>query len=351
MKTVFIDESGNSGDAAIAGIQQQKYFALSAVNLDHETEAAIIDIVRFFRKNKNLQQSELKSTNTYDSQIQLTTEIIRILVQGDIPIWTELMDKQYHIACNLNTFSIIQNWATELTPEVRQFLISSADYIYDNFLLEEFNPFIQACKFPTLDNVVRLYKYLRFRILQFGESEYKSSYLFLIDKYLEELADPSNTWGPEKYLPVPDYLKNGKILTMLPYVPAFSNLLARVNKSLSSTGEIGAKLIHDEQLQFDNIITDYKNFLENKMQSRWMEQATIINADFLLLRKHILEFQNSKSSIGLQIADIVAGFSARASSQILLNTINPQYKDLFSKIKHQINFVLPTKHSSVLVSV
>jgi|ERR1035437_2680866 hypothetical protein len=351
MKTIFIDESGNSGDAAIAGIQQQKYFALSAVNLDQETATAIADIVKFFRKNKNLQQSELKSTNTYDSQIQLTTEILKTLIQGDVPIWTELMDKQYHIACNLNTFTIIQNWSSKLTPEVRQFLISSADYLYDNFLIEEYDPFIQACKYPSLENVVRMYEYLRFRFSQFGESEYKASYLFLIDKYMEELSDPNNNWGPEKYLPIPDYLKNGKILTMLPYVPAFSNLLARVNKSLSSTNELGAKLIHDEQLQFDDIITDYKNFLENKMQSKWIEQATIINADFLLLRKHILEFQNSKSSLGLQIADIVAGFSARASNQILLNTINPNYKKLFSQIKHQINFVIPTRHSSILVSI
>lgn len=349
MKTIYIDESGNTGDITQKGVVQQPYFALTAVDFDENCIGEINSIINFFKSKRNLQQNELKSSNTYNDQKSLTVEILSALIRNRTPVWSELMDKKYYVACNLNTFTILQVWATsKIDEKAIHFANMSADYLNGELLLEEMEPFLCACRFPTLENVTKLYEYLASKARGFSNKDFRESYLLLIEKYIEELRDQNNSWGPERYLPVPDYLKSGKRLIMLPYVPAFSNLLARINKSLSDSGVIAAKLVHDEQVQYDDILCDYKKFCETEVRSDWINKAFKKNADFLLLRKHVLEFKNSKELIGLQVADLLSGFFTRGTIEMMAGTLNPDYRRIYDSLKATVNFVVPTVDTSVL---
>jgi len=66
--------------------------------------------------------------------------------------------------------------------------------------------------------------------------------------------------------------------------------------------------MHDEQVHFDEIIKDAKISAESATN---INKAMTPNADFNFINSANLTFGNSKTNLGIQIADILAGFSSR----------------------------------------
>lgn len=86
------------------------------------------------------------------------------------------------------------------------------------------------------------------------------------------------------------------------------NIYARINRycGRALTCE---RLVHDEQLQFDGILSDAKSAAE-ALRDRAREFYTP-NSDFEFVEAAPLIFASSKEHIGLQVADVLAGFVMR----------------------------------------
>jgi hypothetical protein len=150
------------------------------------------------------------------------------------------------------------------------------------------------------------------------------------------------------FLPLPDLNKRGELIGILPHIGCFTNIHARLNHifkdNLSST-----KIIHDNQDHFDEIIKQYHEsaIKDTNDKDRIFEMA---NFNFKSIGN--LEFQDDKDTIGLQVADIFAGFVNKAIPYLinhgtLLN--KKEYSILLQVLarlyyQKSINFVLPIKH-------
>ena len=94
----------------------------------------------------------------------------------------------------------------------------------------------------------------------------------------------------------------------MPNLSAFTNVYARIN--LKQEGRLAnVCLIHDEQLQFDDILKISKQTAE-ALRERADEMFTP-HSDFNFQEPASLSFASSTKSIGVQVADILAGFCMR----------------------------------------
>lgn len=110
-----------------------------------------------------------------------------------------------------------------------------------------------------------------------------------------------------EYLPIPDN-KFKKRVWILPNLSAFTNIYARMN--LYQKGRLAdVRLIHDEQLQFDEILEASKGAAE-ALRERAVEMFTP-HSDFNFQESASLSFASSTKSVGVQVADILAGFCMR----------------------------------------
>ena len=260
---IYIDESGNTGSISVKGIAQQPLFALGAIQISDELLSELIKIEDKFRNNNKIQQTEIKSSNTYDNKIDFTVEILTTLISNKIPMWFEVTNKKYYIICNLVTFTLLQTWVSrDIDKEKRELMNTLVNYIDKNFLTEELNPYLIACQFPTRENLLRFLHYFNGIINNLQKSEEKDAILLATKLLIPEVMDGNDPFETKHYFPLPDFTK-GNLLTMLPYVQSFSNIFARINNWCKSNCVSNVEIIHDEQKQFDEIINDYHNFLRN----------------------------------------------------------------------------------------
>ena len=118
----------------------------------------------------------------------------------------------------------------------------------------------------------------------------------------------SNEREPHAFLPLPDTGNAGKLFWMLPNLTSFTNIYARIN--LFTRGRLdGVRLMHDEQRQFDRILTEGKASVERFAERglRW----PIRHADFSVIEQASLVFGESRAHAGIQFADVLAGFVMR----------------------------------------
>jgi hypothetical protein len=144
-----------------------------------------------------------------------------------------------------------------------------------------------------------------------------------------------------KYLPSPDDNKYNKPVWMLPNLSAFTNIYARIN--LFQKGQLSnARLIHDEQFQFDSILEKSKATAE-ALQHAAAEMFTP-HSDFHFRESASLSFASSSTSTELQVADIVAGFCTRYvkdffNDRTAVSTLGHQTYDLLRRYTDETNGV------------
>jgi len=151
------------------------------------------------------------------------------------------------------------------------------------------------------------------------------------------------------FLPLPDKNKRGELIGILPHIASFTNLHARLNH-LYNNDLSSITIIHDNHAHFDEIIKYYHKTAidDTNNKNRLYEMA-----DFRFSTISDLEFHDDKNKIGLQIADIFAGFINKAIPFILKDgksLENEEYMTLVQILtslysQKSINFVLPTNHN------
>lgn len=306
--TFYLDESGHSGDAVNSGdefdFKGQPFFALAAVGIEDEAFiAARIDELKALHR---IPPSELKS-KSLTSKSKFVLDVISFLESIDAPILVELVDKRFFIIANIVSF--------QLTPACMSFPEgASTSYIRNgiaDFLCAEapnelLDIFAQACLEPSDENVL-----LSFSALQeLGEKRRKlvgpvAECLCLMvedarSEYLELKAGDANAYL--QFLPPPDHNKRNKRVWMLPNLTSFTNIYARLNLFFSKKLS-GIRIVHDQQLEIEEILQLGKTNAETPKD----ERPFTPRSDYVFEESATLEFAHSYESIGLQLADVVAG--------------------------------------------
>jgi hypothetical protein len=310
----FIDESGHSGDLARNDVGpdfgSQPIFTLAAIGVPDEV--ALQEKIEGLREKHNVRLIELKSSKLVDRPA-FTLDVARLVCTNNIPWFIEIMDKKFTIAAYILTF--------QLLPPIRGFIEDKrshfvknvlADYIFVRAPDRVFTTFLNACNSPSDASLRRQLHAL----IEFAESapaeEFQSVALLelakdALNEYRNAVKQGAES-AYKRYFPPPDKNKHDKPVWMLPNQTAFTNIYARIN--LFEKGNLSnVRLIHDEQLQFDKILELSKTTAES-LQDATVEVFTP-HSDFRFRESASLEFSTSSVSLGVQVADVLAGFCMR----------------------------------------
>ena len=364
----YIDESGNTGDLVVSeknsNFSNQEYFTLACVSLQDSRIKHLEEFVENLKLKYKIQAKELKFSKikslfgkNIDFVFELLNEIQKKSYKKSYFI-IEIVDKKYIICANIvNCLITPPYFQKDLEQEEMDFVHKYLpQWLYDNITLQFLIKFTNIARNPSeiglkelFDELLILAKNVRDPLSEFiVESITDTMDIFEKFKKCENLDREAYTY----FLPLPDISKKGQLIGILPYISSFCNIHARLNhlfhRNLSKV-----EFIHDNQSYFDDIIKYYHDSAVNNT----MDKRKFGFSDFVFTNISSLKFQDDKALIGLQIADIVAGFINKAIPVLLerkdaaldekkYNTMIRIITLLYSK--HSINFVLPPKHNEYL---
>jgi hypothetical protein len=310
----FIDECGQTGDLArssvIPSFGDQPVFTLAAIGIADE-ESLSQDIERLKAKH-NIRLAELKSSALRERP-EFTFDVARLVCDSGLPWFLEVMDKKFTIVTNIVTWQLLPP-VRGYVEDARSLYVKNviADYIFERAPDGVFATFLEACKSPS-DTALRaqLDALIVFARSAPSYEEPSVAVLELATDTLNEYCDAVGEGTQDaylRYLPIPDDNKHKKSVWILPSLAAFTNIYARIN--LYERGRLSdIRLIHDEQLQFDEILRKSKATAEELKDSA--AEIYTPRSDFYFRESAPLSFANSTTSTGLQVADVFAGFCMR----------------------------------------
>lgn len=309
----YIDESGNTGDLVNAGdafnFGQQPIFALSCVGID---DPADLDReVEKLRTKHRIQGLELKSSSVREKP-GFVIDILAYLAKRHLPVFVEVVDKRFFICATMVNHTIMPPVGeTDADIDTLRLKNLFGEYMHAEMPPDVMQGYIEACQTPSIDStrsaIKALLRWLRPRMP--ADEIAAGLYLFAADtlKDLEELG-ASEAADALAFLPVPDASKADKPYWMLPHLSSFTNIYARINL-LHRRRLSGVRLLHDEQLQYDNILGAGK--LAAERFTKLGLTVPIRCADFAFDSVAQLAFAKSHSCAGIQVADVLAGFAMR----------------------------------------
>ena len=310
----FIDECGQTGDIArlntLSGFCDQPIFCLAGVGV--VDERSLEEEINRLKEKYGVRLGELKSSARRERP-EFTYEVVRLVCTKGYPFFLEVMDKKYFLATHITSRQLlppIRGLAADRPTHFFQNLV--ADYLFERLPDAVFARFIQACLSPSHEALsAQLSALIEFARVDVGGGEVGAIVWDLATtakKDYEEARAEGRDDAFFDYLPVPDDNKYQKPVWVLPNLSAFTNIYARIN--LYEDGRLSnIRLVHDEQLQFDEILQVSKRGAES-LRERAAEMFTP-HSNFNFREVASLTFANSTKSVGLQVADILAGFCMR----------------------------------------
>lgn len=365
-KKFYFDESGNTGDLVVTeeddNFSSQEYFTLACVGLN---DSALSDLEVFVKRLKSkykIQAPELKFSKmkgVFGKKIGFVLELLKYIEEAS-NILIEVVDKKYFLSttivnCLINPpyFQPVRNQDTEklIHLELSQWVY---EYITKEFLIK----FTNISRNPSEEGLNELFDDL-LALAKKIEDPLSGA----VRSGIEETIDDFNIFKNDKklsrdaytyFLPLPDTNKRGELIGILPYISSFYNLHARLN-CLFQRDLSEVSIVHDNQSHFDEIL---KYYHQSAVENTNIKSVTFDTADFVFLNSSSLEFQDDKGSIGLQVADLFAGFLNKAiphlifEGDVLTDAENAVLHRVMASLFYQnsINFVLPKKQNEKLFS-
>lgn len=309
----YIDESGNTGAATSTGkgydFDGQPTFALAALGV--RDEGAIAQVVNEVRVAHRIPPGELKS-KSLTSKAEFVRDLVDVICDQAPPCFIEVVEKRFFVVTNVVGSHVLPPIPGLLgSAKAHLFQNAFADFLYHCMPAEVFDAFIAACQAPSDSSLRTSFGVLLAFLDRHPASQVSVACRDMTRQTLhdyEELVAGGVPAAYRNYLPSPDTGKRGKAVSMLPNLSSLTNIYARINFHLE--GDLSAiELVHDEQLQFDQILTDAKQAAE-AMGERAAEFFTP-HANYSFSASAPLVFSKSHDSLGLQLADVIAGFSMR----------------------------------------
>jgi hypothetical protein len=362
-----MDESGNSGDLIMTdkniNFASQEYFTLSCVGFEDEILNNLEIFITDLKSKYKIQNPELKFANIkhiFGHKIGFILELLKYIEENSKFLF-EVVDKKYIIATNIVNCLINPPYfqPEKVIQDEKQLHLILAKWVYEYVPNEFFIDFSNVSRNPSKNSLDKLFQDLLSLVKEI-DTELSKAVIMGIEESIDDYQIMQNKLKDNKgkreaytyFLPLPDYNKRDELIGMLPYIASFTNLHARLNH-LYGVNLSSITIIHDNQAHFDNLLTEYhQNAINNNENNKEIEMA---NFNFTEITN--LEFHDDKNKIGLQIADIFAGFINKATSYIVKNENylkENEYKILLQILtgfyyQKSINFVLPMNHSFEII--
>jgi hypothetical protein len=310
----FVDECGQTGDIArlnaLSGFSDQPIFCLAAIGV--AAEPSLGEGINRLKEKHGIRLGELKSAARRERP-EFAYEVVRLVCTERYPFFLEVMDKKYFLATHITSRQLLPPiGGLAADPRTHFFQNLVADYLFERLPDAVFAKFIDACLSPSHETLsAQLSALIEFARADSG-GEHVAAIVCDLAMTAEKDYQEARAEGCDNaffdYLPIPDDNKYQKPVWILPNLSAFTNIYARIN--LYEGGRLSnIRLIHDEQLQFDEILEASKRVAET-LRERAAEMFTP-HSDFNFRESASLSFASSTESIGLQVADILAGFCMR----------------------------------------
>jgi hypothetical protein len=308
----FIDESGHSGDAVNSGAAydfvDQPYFVLAALGI--EDEATLVQQIGVLRDVHRMPAGELKS-KSLQSRPAFVSDLLSFVCDQKLPFFVEVIDKRYFVCIHLvNSQLLPAVMGFKDGPEMHFIRNNLVDFLYDEISDHVLDQFVAACMEPSDHSLMSAFgSQLLFsagKSMTSGAQDIRAGMHHMVIEAMKEYAEMRKD-DPDAYLrflPSPDLNKRGKQVWMLPNLSSFTNIYARVN--LFRQGKLAdVRLVHDQQLELENILLDAKRKVESIKDAKIKPFTP--QSDYLLNESARLEFVSSHESVGIQVADVIAG--------------------------------------------
>lgn len=349
-----MDESGNTGDIINRkkdiNFSNQPIFAHSCIGFSTESLRKIEAFIRVLKRNFDIpDEQELKSEDFYFKNPKLILLISLFLVDHNIPIICEVTDKKHNISIAIVQNLIFPQIGENEIQEANVIRRMIAEKITEYAPAECFKNYMSMCQLRTDKSFYDLIDVLK---MFFSGSDLHDNFaLKMIEMTIndyEEFKKENNIDSAAKYFMMwPDFDSNGNEVKMLPLVYSFYNITARLNKYHRKNFK-NIKVIHDTTDEYSKTL---KYCLANLITTGLQNKDSIPNSDYELKETFELDFENSKNCIGIQVADLVAGFLQRYINGTLYKKIKVEniYHVIFELLIKQnklnnplgVNFVLP----------
>jgi Protein of unknown function (DUF3800) len=309
----YIDESGHTGDLAQCDdslkFDDQPVFSMASIGVADQVSFEK-EMQRLVLKHK-ISTTELKSSSLRRNA-SIVSDAINFVCSTRLPYFIEVVDKKYFLCMqiiNCHVFPPILG----ISYRKNEVLIRQtfADYIYDHAPLEVFSTFLKACREPSEMAVWKSFQStLRFSRSAQSNRDVSSAIhtgaSFALMHYDFMRREDKNAHFA--FLPIPDASKHQKNVWILPNIPAFSNIYARIN--LFQKGDLSSvAIIHDENVHIDEMLKDNKRILESLLKEG--HGVYTQNADYVFRGSAPLAFAKSHETLGIQLADLIAGLVMR----------------------------------------
>lgn len=313
----YLDESGNTGGisqkAFLSSYGGQNIFTLAAIGIPDEVEANAK--ISLLLNQFNINSKELKSSSIYKKKSQFIVDLFTLIKKEGWPVFIEAVDKKFMLTANLINSLIFPGYCfEEETRETNYIRNVFAEYLYTCLPDEIYTSFLHLCETPSPQGLTSLINQF---ICVMKENQNEVSYAISHSLSMTRDDVENNILGTDDdisaFLPIPDDGKRGKRVWMLPNLSSFTNIYARIN--LFMNGDLSeVKIYHDEQAQFDQVIEVAKHDVENMpFDGTWFVSDS---TNYKFEERADLFFKVSHESIGIQISDILAGFTRLYIEQI-----------------------------------
>lgn len=308
----FIDESGHSGDAVNSGTAfdfvDQPYFVLAAIGI--EDESLLAQQIDALRVAHRMPAGELKS-KSLQSRPAFVSDLLSFVCDQKLPFFVEVVDKRYFVCIHLvNSQLLPPVMGFKGGPGMHFIRNQLVDFLYDEISDHVLDRFVAACMDPSDHSLMSAFgSQLLFaagKSSTWGAQDIRNCMHQMVIEAMKEYEEMRKE-DPDAYLrflPSPDLNKRNKQVWMLPNLSSFTNTYARIN--LFRRGNLaGVRLIHDQQLELEDILQNAKHAAES-IKDFEIEPFTP-SSNYLFNEIASLDFAASHESIGIQVADVIAG--------------------------------------------
>lgn len=308
----FIDESGHSGDAVNSGIAydfvDQPYFVLAALGIEDETK--FVQHIEDMRVTHRIPGGELKA-KSLQGRPAFIADLLTYVSETKLPFFVEVVDKRYFVCCHLvNSQLLPAVMGYQDGPRLHFIKNHLVDYLYDEISDHVLDRFVAACMAPSDHSLMSAFgSQLLFSAGKSATPDYQDIRDSMHDMVIESIKEygAMREGNPDAYLrflPSPDLNKRNKQVWMLPNLSSFTNIYARINLFRGGRLE-GVRLVHDQQLELEDILRNAKHAAES-IKDYKIEPFTP-QSNYLFYENASLNFVASHESIGIQVADVIAG--------------------------------------------
>ena len=303
----YVDESGNTGDVTLPADgapphADQPVFVLAAVLVPKACLPAFEAEVQALKARHGILDQELKASTLLTTHPEFVAAVSGVLEQGQYPVLAEVVDKKYMLCAQLTNLvfrAAMSEVSHEALQEFADLLWTAAPAV----LLTQFSAVCRAPEPSAFDELVdNLKRWL------------KTEDAVPLMVFATAALDLSlRGFSMERLLPEPDFAGRRRTrVSTLPQMSSLANIGFRVEQYRRDADFSAVRLVHDEQQEWWPILSQNMEWARTHDMSQWVSGDEFAGRLVFDLSHTTFETANSADTLGIQVADLMAGTAFRA---------------------------------------